>query len=563
MRCSGNTGCGAPMKILTLQIIFLLAVLFSCRALPGQTAPWIGGHAVSPSVTYQYRVEQKTGFHQQIHRLDVDLLSPDVSLELIPARDFALRGEYPAEILKRTGAVAVAPAALFRGPEGGRYYPAGSLGFSGTLYSRTSGYPEMVLRPLNQCFFRENPVSDEVPALLELEEGAVMPLAGLNTAPAGPGYYFLSSMFGPITRKDWDAWKLRNVRLLAPLSGDVPPGTFRVDRLENKARDLQPSPGQAILLFRGEEAEATPAGLARGRHARLIPSGENERHDVKGIFTGGPWFLRGGRYDGEGVRRFCELPGTPPSAWYEEKKARLALAFDAAGTNASLFAVDQKGFAREGMTLKELADLLAAEGMMDAMCLPDGDMASLVLPLGRMNTTPAGVEMPVLTALCIMDRKPREGEFYNLLRRNASNIRTCGEAAGNPPEAICDGKYIQTPALNTWWEHEGGDNFHEHRLVIDLLGVYEVAAVDIYLAEEVGFSSHFNIRRLSLWAHESDAGNMSKIQEVANPEGLSVLNVNLPEGTKCRHFMITIEEPDVFGATGAVRIAELVLWGRK
>jgi len=194
--------------------------------------------------------------------------------------------------------------------------------------------------------------------------------------------------------------------------------------------------------------------------------------------------------------------------------------------------------------------------------LPDGDLASLILPDGRVNTTPAGMEAPVMTVLEITERAPEKGATVNLLRCVPNMVTACGAEPNNPADAVKDGSYFQTPSLDNYWEHSDPNPLHRHALMIDLLKPYDLTGLEIFYAEEAGFSSHYNWRSFSVYGSEKDKSSLQKIMEVKNPEGRSCQRIAFPSGMRLRYIKIEVDQSGLFPESGIVRLAELILYGR-
>jgi len=539
-------------------------VLFVISAGPAaaEAPAWIAGRQISPSITYQYRIEQRPGFHQQFHKVTIDLYAKDVTVKLVPAEEFPRGVEYPSEFLKRTKSRVVVPACLFQSGSGARLSPLGGLRFPGGIYKRGHEFPELRIRPLNQIVF--SPESDKTvqPPVLIMEDNSVIPVSGVNVPPTEPGLFLFTNPFAPVTREELKKWKASRCCLLEPVKGNREPGLYWISKVLEDPRTIHLKEENRLLVeVRGKSAGYDRLLQYRKRlHLRFLD--ENPFKLYEGIFCGGPLFLKNGEFFGGAVERFCSLPGSPSPAHFSSRKARLALAMKKDRRYLFIYAVDQSGFSREGMTLREFADYLSGEGVREAMALPDDNLGSVILPGGRVNATPSRMEAPVPAALCIGERPPETGETVNLLRRYRTAVSSSGMGANNPDTAVLDGSYLPVPTLNNYWEDPGSDPEGKKYLLIDLLDTYEVNALDFYHAEEAGFSSHFNTRRMTLLSHGGNKNAVEKLMGIKNPAGLSCQRVLLPQGTRMRYLKIELDEPTAFGEEGIARLSELAVWGK-
>jgi len=553
------------MKVAQRAMIVQLAIIATFVLASDAIAdapPWIEGHSISPSITYQYRVEQRSGFHQQIHRVQIDLRGENVSIGLSPAAEFPLHKSLPSEMRNLLKSQVVVPATLSVQTRMGREVPLGRFLTQSTYYFGQGGFPEVRIRPLNNVIFYRGGKDDTAPPRLTLESSGTLTLAGFNTLPAGPGLYLYSNSFLPISARELNEWKVSACFWLERVLSSSEPDVYRVRKSIRATSSLTIPENNLLILDVMTGNDRLSESLSVGRHVRVIVAETDLQKLIRGVFCGGPYFMRDGVYDDEAVRAFCNKPGAPPASHYAEKKARLALAIGSNRRFLSIYEVDQKGFTREGMTLREFAVFLADEGVKEAMELPDGDEASLVLPDGQVNTTPDGIEMPVMAVLTVTERSPDKDEIVNLLRSTPNMVTACGFEPLNPPDAVKDGSYSQSPSLDNYWEHMQSDPFHKHALFIDLLKPRELRSLEIFYAEEAGFSSQYNWRTFIIYGHERDKNSMKRVMEVRNPDGRPCQLVEFPPATKLRYLKFEVEQPTSFKDVFCARLAEIVLWGR-
>jgi len=555
-----------PRTFSVFSTLFLRLAIFAAFILASDTIadspPWIGGHSISPSITYQYRVEQRSGFHQQIHRVQIDLRGENVSIGLSPAAEFPRHKSLPSEMRKRLKSQVVVPAPLAVQTRAGREMPLGRFLAPNTYYLGRGGFPEVRIRPLNNVIFYRGGEDDTVPPRLALESSGTLTLAGFNTPPTEPGIYLYQKSFSPISARELADWKVSACYWLERVLSSSEPDVYRVRKSASAPSSLTIPENNLLILDVMAGNERLSEFLAAGRHVRVMAEETELRKLIRGVFCSGPYFMYEGVYDEEAVRAFCNKPGAPPVSQYTERRARLALAIGSNRRFLYIYAVDQNGFTREGMTLREFAVFLAEEGVKEAMELPDGDDASLALPYGQVNTTPDGIEMPVMAVLTVTERSPDKDEIVNLLRSVPNMVTACGSEPLNPPDAVKDGSYSQALSLDNYWEHKQPDPFHKHALYIDLLKPCELRSLEIFYAEEAGFSSQYNWRAFTIYGHDKDKNSMRKVMEVRNPDGRPCQWVEFPPATKLRYLKIEVEQPTGFKDVSCARLAEIVLWGR-
>ncbi|HOE63272.1 MAG TPA: hypothetical protein PLI82_08565 [Candidatus Sumerlaeota bacterium] len=540
-------------------LIFIIYSSFMiCNLCFGEAAPWISGHAITPSISYQYRIEQRPGMHQQIHRVIADLRGENVSVGLIPSGDFPKGLEYASSVRTRTNAQVVVPAPLFIKSGVERFLPLGSLLIGENPAVQKFGYPLICARPLNRIFLLPNGGGIGAPNRMDAETSGSIAIEGYNIEPERRGFYLFTKIFSPITGRQFALWGAEECLWLERVSsGDASLYTIRrITQTEQTAH----IPDKSLLLVSvNQKRRAEASGFAVRSRVRLVS--ENPAL-LQFAFCGGPQFLKDGEYDEEAVKAFCALPGAPAFSHYTERKARLALTLDASQRYLGVYAVDQKGFMREGMSLEEFAEFLKGEGATDAAALPDGDMASLILPDGLMNATPSGLESPSLAFLTISERATEKGRAVNLLRSVPNSITACGAEPRNPPDALKDGSYSLADSLDNYWEHASLDPSHQHGILIDLLKPYSLDAIEVYHAEEAGFSPHYNARLLSIYGGERDKNSMEKIMDIVNRDGRSCQRAAFPANCRLRYIRIEFAQPSAFSNISCVRLAEVVLLGR-
>ena len=117
----------------------------------------------------------------------------------------------------------------------------------------------------------------------------------------------------------------------------------------------------------------------------------------------------------------------------------------------------------------------------------------------------------------------------------------------------------------TWdyyWEHLSEDPFHKHYIQVDLQGIYEIEEIDLFFAEEAGFSSHFNWREFHIYGSLHDPNTFETIAAIENPEGIPCRSVPLTPGNRFRYLKIEIQTPTGLENNSTARLAELIVRGR-
>jgi phosphodiester glycosidase/F5/8 type C domain-containing protein len=552
-------------KILLIKTLVLLCIIsgMPVHIFAADAPPWIKGRAISPSITYQYRIEQRAGFHQQIHRVQIDLRSKNLKLEIVPSENFPFKKEYPGKIFSRKNALVLAPASLEIPEKGERIRPLGGLRFQGDIYSRGKGSSETRIRPLNSIeFFKKSDFSNNQP-FITLDSGKKILLSGVNEIPQNPGFYLYTDKFYRISKEEMKKWRMKSFYILDCLIKNGPEASCRIRKKLQNPKEIRIHDNTYIILETGKKNSKKEILGSFRNMLKITLSDEKQNQLYEEIFCGGPYFLRKGKYDKKAVEEFCSHKGAPPLSHYEKKKERIALAMDQNKNVLCIFAVDKKGFSREGMTLEELAFFLIGEGTYEAIALPDGKHTSLILPDGSVNATESGVEESLINALCIMESEPEENEEVNILRRYPCAIGANGSEPRNPASALNDGSYSLVPSLDNYWEHLNKDQFSKPVIMIDLQKVYKINSIEIFHAEEAGFSSYFNCREFSIYGHEKNKNSMEEILRVTNPDALSCQAIDFPAGTKLRYLSIIIDKPTGNESCRAARIAEIILRGSR
>jgi hypothetical protein len=546
------------MKI-NIQAI-LVFLIFGLEALPAEPVKWDSQYQVFPSILYRSCMEQRENFHQQIHHIRIDLRGADVSLEVAGSEEFPKNPELPSSIMKRKKAQVVVPASLFQKTQNNRNLPLGNLRTSSGGFTLGHAFPEVRLKSLNHIVFDENGDSADRTPYVKTEKGQTIRIMGINMRPQNPGFYLFTKSFHAIKKEEIQLWGIGQSYLLEQVSGSSYSNMYWVDKILEGPRDIEITREAYFLSFVGTPSQETPILDRRDRLEIIIPE-EIPGQPLLGRFCGGPYFLHKGGYMKESVRMFCEKEGAPSLSLYQEPKARMALARGKNGRYMDIYCVDQKGIDFQGMTLSEFAEFLAGEGIEEAIALPDGEATSLIMGDRRINATPAGMEYPVFTALCITERPPEPGERINLLTRIPNRIIACGSGKNNSPAAVKDGSIEVTFTLDNYWEHISDDSFHKHGILIDLYKSHQVIGLELYYAEEVGFSSQFNWRSFSISTSEIDKNNLKEIMRVENPRGYSHQYIPFPRETNFRFLGIEIEKPTLYQGNQTARLAELVIWG--
>lgn len=543
------------LALMVLIIFLWVNILFA------EPRPWIAGRKISDHIAYQYRIEQRPGFHQQIHHVRVNLKAPNVDVFLETSEGFPRGLEYPSDMAKRTGAQVVIPASLFTKDENKiRYSMTGEFLHSGKIYSTGEGHPGVQIRPLNRLVFLPASEKTERPRIVT-EDGKIIFLSGLNRLPGKkPGVFLYTSEFFPLEREDITQVNNGRFLYLYPVPQRESEYLYYVRKEFKKPEPFHPDPRGLLLWDARPGEESLLSGVKEGNRLEVLVKEHYAESFTSGVFCGGPYFIKNGEYDEDAVREFCKLPGAPEYSHYDTPLARLAISLDQTGTVLDIYAVDRRGVSREGMTLADFAAWLTEEGVEEAMCLPDGEMGSLTLPGGMINATGAGMEKEVISAICIREKDQQEKGPSNLLRGRPVSLTSNGSKPGNPASAVNDGSYYRTPTLDNYWESDTEEDA-KPTLRIDLREPCLVSEMELFYAEEAGFSDHFNWRSFTIFGHETNVTRLEKIMEVENPKGHSCQRISFPENTKLRYLAIQVDQPSVFPENKTARLAEIILQG--
>ena len=549
------------MKKTVFWFLFLgLTILFPgifCEETPFS---WTREEPLSPSIEYHTLVIKKSGFNQKIHRVRVDLRSKTITAGILPSPDFSHKTQYPSDFINEASFQLVVPASLFKTGKHRRNVPVGNLEFSNGPFTIGNMLPEVQIFPLNHISMKLQGDNEEKKPFLKPETGELIQISGLNTIPKKPGLYLYTESFKPISSDEMREWNISRYYFLERVSGSSDSTLYWVRKVLKEPDSLNIPANNLFALISGKPApDETPEFKYRQRVRVIIPNGKRGER-ILSQFCGGPYFLHQGKYNEEGVREFCLDPDTPSLSHYSKTKARMALTIEEEGRYLTLYAVDQKGFDRRGMNLEEFASLLIKNGVREALALPDGDTASLVSSKGLLNTNPSGSEARVISCLCISDKPPETGELINLLRHHPFVITGCGSSPKNGFSCLSDGSYFPTSFLDNYWEHITDDTFHKHGFLIDLLKSYEPQAIELFFAQEAGFSSHYNWRSFRISIHEKDKNSLKELMQVRNLQGFPSQYIKFPPGTRFRYIKIEIDKPTVFPNNRIARLAELALW---
>ncbi|MBN1901932.1 phosphodiester glycosidase family protein [Candidatus Sumerlaeota bacterium] len=542
---------------------YLCAILFSILvfpAFPSEPVKWDAQRRISPSIQYQSSLEQRQNVTHQIHRIRIDLRGVDVTLEVVGSEGFPERPELPSDIMKRRKGQVVVPASLFHKKENNRNLPLGNLRTASGVFTTGHSYPEVRLRALNYIEFNESDDNVEKTPRIVTEQGETISTIGMNMRPRHPGYHLFTSAFQGLKMEEMKSWGIQRYYILAPVPGSSEGNRYWVDKTGEESSDIAIQRDACVLALVGAKQDEE-AILKRLDRVTIAMPDETPGQALPGRFCGGPYFLQKGAYQEDSMRTFCEKEGAPSLSHYEQPKARLALGIRDKGRFLDIYCVDQKGTEWQGVTLREFAEFLIRDGIEDAIALPDGDAASVILGDSRINSTPSGIEYPVFTAFCVSERAPEPGERINLMRQAPNRIAACGSGKRNSPSAIKDGSIGMTANLDNYWEHISDDASHRHGISIDFYKSYQMAGVELFYAEEAGFSPQFNVRSVIISGGEGDKNSMNEMARVKNPEGYSHQYIPFPRNTSLRYLGIEIEQPGSYPGIQTARLAEIIVWG--
>ncbi|OFX31883.1 MAG: hypothetical protein A2Z07_06570 [Armatimonadetes bacterium RBG_16_67_12] len=215
---------------------------------------------------------------------------------------------------------------------------------------------------------------------LVTDSGLEIPISAINRPPGWGGVALYTPEFGPMTFPQALVVLVRHDRVAG----------------FSRGRPVIPSDGYAVAAAQAQQDLLLR--LWRGQQItldlNLSPPG------IEHALQGGPRLVRGGEvsipYDWEGFR----------GGFYRLRTARSAIGITAVG-KILFVTVDGRGRASTGMSLPELAALMARLGARDAMNLDGGGSATLVVGGRVVSALPRGGERTVSSMLVAL-RRPAE-----------------------------------------------------------------------------------------------------------------------------------------------------------
>jgi hypothetical protein len=323
-----------------------------------------------------------------------------------------------------------------------------------------------------------------------------------------------------------------------------------------------PISSNAFSLSRGQWALLVPPSIPEEDHLRLveangllidIPIGSEVPFSLFAAGTG-LWFLR----SGEPTVTPAEIP----------TGVRTFLAVDSPGQRCWMVVLQSESQAI--VSNAQAHEILRGRGAWNALELPGSSSRMAMAPLLVDGWQPLAPAIPARTALLAVNR-PVElmlpgGESLRkvrLLRMEASPSPNMA----NPPRAVADGRI---------GFHAAGDHFWSAPFVRaaagDTTGVgawleaafppeSTVAIIDLYHAENAGFSRQFNLKSFRVLGRARDLGEWELLFEVAHPASLSRERLRLDPPRRLSQLRLEITDPGFLPGLQTARLAELIVWG--
>lgn len=336
--------------------------------------PWMATAKLPPSVAYEKLRVPTGGGTTAVHVLRVDPASRDIQIRPVLAGDVELGKETTSVIATRYDALAGINGGFFAGSGS----PLGMIVIDGKLVS--APLPKRTVFAISRS-------GQPVIAAFEFNGRVVTPnrtalwVSAVNRPPHAGGVAVYTPEYGPLTPDLGVAALVRN---------DVVEAFFN-------GRTLIPDDGYVLAANRSD-AGLLAQHLALGQRIdlRLQISPDLE---VLSALGGGPRLVKNGR-------------PSVPFAWewftlrfHDTRAPRTAVGITGAG-KLVFVTVDGRSARNTGMTLRELADLMAQLGAVEAMNLDGGGSATMVVGGRIVNEPSDGRERPIGSALLVLRAGP-------------------------------------------------------------------------------------------------------------------------------------------------------------
>ncbi|MDI3257123.1 MAG: phosphodiester glycosidase family protein [Kyrpidia sp.] len=353
-----------------------------------------------------------------IHRLDVDLTAPQLTVRAVAAGDkvFAGRGETVSSMANRTGAVAGINGDFY--DIGQTYGPLNILVADGQLYRSPIGWAALAIDGQNRASivkFQWNGRMMVLPGGENLDawtksgqkaappQGQGQPLAAFNSFLGDDGIFLYDDKFG----YSFPAPSPGAHRVAVYLSKTADPAIYTVDSVvENRA--VSPvSPGKAVLIGHGQWADWLAGNLAAGEKIEVMLNTAPDWRNYRTVVGGGPILLKDGQvYDD---------PNKPLPGETGVRNPIMAVGLSADGRSMVMVAVDGRQPGRSiGLTQREMAAYLLALGYRDAMAFDSGGSVDMVVRrpgqegVAVVNSPSDGFERAVADGLFVYSSLPPE-----------------------------------------------------------------------------------------------------------------------------------------------------------
>jgi hypothetical protein len=154
------------------------------------------------------------------------------------------------------------------------------------------------------------------------------------------------------------------------------------------------------------------------------------------------------------------------------------------------------------------------------------------------------------------------GRLVNLCHAENAKAQAGGTlGAPNGPEAAVDGRYGAETSMSQFWAAAAQEGASPPAWIeVDLRRAHPVRRVEIYHAQSVGFSSHFNTAEFRVLGRRSESDWWSLLGEAKdNWSWRSAIDV--APARSLRFVRVEILRPNHMERNGTARIAEIVVWG--
>ncbi|MDQ7820010.1 MAG: phosphodiester glycosidase family protein [Armatimonadota bacterium] len=333
--------------------------------------PWMATVPLPPSVAYQALRARAGRDAVTVHVLRVDPHDPAIEVRPVLAADMVSGRETTSIIATRYRALAAVNGGYFAGPG----MPLGMVAVDGQLVSAPLPRRSVLALPARgRPMIRDFQFRGRLVARPDL----ALPVTDVNRPPRGGGIAVFTPHYGPLTPP---------AGLAAVVRHDI------VERLPS-GRVLIPRDGYVLVV---NALDAPLLAHLRPGQRVVLDLQVTPDLEVVAALGGGPRLVK----DGQVSVPYMWEQFSP--ALVQRRAPRTAVGVTSAGT-LLLVTVDGRGRRHTGMTLFELAELMARLGAREAMNLDGGGSATMVVGGRVVNDPSDGVERPVASALLVLRR---------------------------------------------------------------------------------------------------------------------------------------------------------------